>query len=142
MPRLRLSAGRTSRKLYFVERFPRLRRPPTSARHLAKGRFELLRQAQERVDVTLVFRDALRRWIDQLLAMVGGRLAELQVALGVGGQDDLARGLGGAGDAAQAFVEARRTAGVIAAHDYRPDDEVMGGQAEVLDAHESMASAV
>src|SRR5262245_31580090 len=70
--------------------------------------------------------------------MVGRRLAELQVALGMGGQDDLARGLGGAGDAAQAIVETGWTADIVAAHDHRPDDEVMGGQTEILDALASM----
>src|SRR5262245_51581544 len=121
---------------------PRRARGEPSTGQAAEGRFELLRQPQKGVHVTLVFHVALRGRIDQLLAVVRWRLAELQVTLGVGGQDDLARGLGRTGDAAQAIVEARRTAGVVAAHDHRPDDEVMGGQPEILDALASMARAL
>jgi len=84
--------------------------------------------------VILVLGDALRRGIDELLAMIGGRLAQLQVTFGLAGENDLSRGLGGAGDAAQAVVQAWRATGIVAAHDHRPDDEVMGGAPEVFDA--------
>jgi hypothetical protein len=140
-----LSPAWIRRKLYFIERFPlspRHRRRRASAGRAPSNCGELLRQPQKRVDVALVLRNALRRGIDQFLALIRRRLAKLQIAFGVRRTNDLSRRLGGTGYAAQAIVEAGRAPGVIAAHDHRPDDEVMGGQAEIFDALSAIARAL
>src|SRR5262249_7780764 len=70
--------------------------------------------------------------------MVGRRLTKLEITLSLPGQDDFSRGLGGAGHAAQAVVQAGGAPSIVAAHDHRPDEEVMGGAPEIFDALSAM----